>query len=98
MFKLKRRVPQSSTQSTAEKIDIKRLCGTLRLLSVRCVKKLLTCSGRKNGKSLALLINGLQLRNHKFVALKRTSQEKMFKLLPQSAAKFNAEYRREDRY
>jgi hypothetical protein len=68
-------VPQSSTQSTAEKIDIKRLCGTLRLLSVRCVKKLLTCSGRKNGKSLVLLINGLQLRNHKFVALKRTSQD-----------------------
>jgi hypothetical protein len=38
MFKLNRRVPQSSTQSTAEKIDIKRLCGTLRLLSALCVK------------------------------------------------------------
>jgi hypothetical protein len=30
----------------------------------------LTCPGRKNGKSLALLINDLQLKNHKFVALK----------------------------
>jgi hypothetical protein len=38
MFKLNRRVPQSSKQSAAEKIDIKRLCGTLRLLSARYVK------------------------------------------------------------
>jgi len=38
---LNRRVPQSSTQSAAEKLDIKRLYGTLRLLSVLCVKKFL---------------------------------------------------------
>jgi hypothetical protein len=58
------------------------------------VLKFLTCPGRKNGKSLALLINGLQLKNHKFVALKRTSQEKMFKLnrrVPQSSTQSAAE-------
>jgi len=46
----------------------------------RILKFFPTCPERKNGKSLALLINGLQLKNHKFVAIKRTSQEKMFKL------------------
>jgi hypothetical protein len=34
----------------------------------------LTCQGRKNGNNLAVLINGLQLKNYKFFALKRTSQ------------------------